>query len=399
MGGMGVVYEVEHLHTGQRLALKLMSFRPGVSADRFKREARAIARVRSEHVVQVTDAGVAPELGGAPFLVMELLEGADLERVSGDRASPAEAVVEWLRQVARALTKAHEAGIVHRDLKPENLFLTRREDGSPLVKVLDFGVAKVAAESGALSTSDSILGTPRYMPPEQTDSRGTPVTFQADLYALGLIAFKLLTGRMYWRDGSLAQLLAQILADPMPPASERGAGFGPQFDAWFERACCRDPERRFASAATQVEALATALGIAREADVLDSSLSRETRTVRGTTRRATITAGAVLVTLAILAVAWLALARPPRQAGDAAAPALSARARARGDAVRLRRRASAQNHRRRRRTERRSRDDVSVRGPSSEAARCPLGGQCSIFLRRPCPSRPARGSLVEGARP
>src|SRR6202012_1585886 len=136
---------------------------------------------------------------------------------------------------------------------------------------------KVAAESSsALTTSGSILGTPRYMAPEQTDSRGVPVTYRADLYALGLIAFKLLAGRMYWRDGSLAQLLAQILADPMPPASERGAGFGPQFDAWFERACCRDPEQRFASATTQVEALATALGIAREADSLDGTPWRET---------------------------------------------------------------------------------------------------------------------------
>jgi eukaryotic-like serine/threonine-protein kinase len=315
---MGVVYEVEHVHTGQRLALKLMSFRPGVSADRFKREARAITRVRSEHVVQVTDAGVAPELGGAPFLVMELLEGADLARVSDDRASPAEAVVEWLRQVARALTKAHEAGIVHRDLKPENLFLTQREDGSPLVKILDFGVAKVAAESSALTTSGSILGTPRYMAPEQTDSRGAPVTHRADLYALGLIAFKLLTGRMYWRDGSLAQLLAQILADPMPPASERGAALGPPFDAWFERACCREPERRFASAATQVEALATALGIARAVDEPDGSPWREARTASGATQRGTIMAGAVLATLAIVTVAWWALARPPPRAGDSA---------------------------------------------------------------------------------
>jgi eukaryotic-like serine/threonine-protein kinase len=272
-------------------------------------------------VVQVTDAGVAPELGGAPFLVMELLEGADLERVSGDRASPAETVVEWLRQVARALTRAHEAGIVHRDLKPENLFLTRREDGSPLVKVLDFGVAKVAAENSALTTSGSILGTPRYMAPEQTDSRGAPVTLRADLYALGLIAFKLLTGRMYWRDGSLAQLLAQILADPMPPASERGAGFGPQFDAWFERACCRDPERRFASATTQVEALATALGIAGEVDVIGGSPWREAGTTGGSSgvrTRARIMAGAALATLAIVAVAWWALARPPPLAGDPA---------------------------------------------------------------------------------
>ena len=191
---MGVVYEVEHVRTGQRLALKVLTQQPGASVERFKREARAASRIQSEHIVRVTDADVAPELGGAPFLVMELLEGADLERVTGtEPAAPADVLV-WLRQVARALGKAHAAGIVHRDLKPENLFLTRREDGSPLVKILDFGIAKMAAEVTVLTQSDSFLGTPGYMAPEQTDSRGPPVTFRADLYALGLIAFKLLTG-------------------------------------------------------------------------------------------------------------------------------------------------------------------------------------------------------------
>src|SRR5580704_3071530 len=207
-GGMGTVYEVEHLHTGQRFALKVLTPQPGASVDRFKREARAASRIKSDHIVQVTDADVAPELGGAPYLVMELLEGSDLEGVTGKNpASPLE-VIDWLRQVARALAKAHDAGIIHRDLKPENLFLTQREDGSPLVKILDFGVAKIVAEGSTLTQSGGILGTPAYMAPEQTDSRGPPVTKRADLYALGLIAFKLLTGRMYWRDSSLAQLLA-----------------------------------------------------------------------------------------------------------------------------------------------------------------------------------------------
>jgi eukaryotic-like serine/threonine-protein kinase len=261
---MGVVYEVEHIHTGKRLALKVLSSQPGASVERFKREARAASLIRSEHIVLVTDADVAPELGGAPFLVMELLEGSDLERATANRPTPPTEVVAWLRQVARALGKAHEAGLVHRDLKPENLFLSQREDGTPLVKLLDFGIAKMNLDGAGLTASDAFLGTPGYMAPEQTDSKGPPITLRADLYALGLIAFKLLTGRTYWVTGSLAQLLAQLLAEPMPPASERGATLGPAFDAWFAKACDRDPENRFASAEEQVEALAEALGLPTE---------------------------------------------------------------------------------------------------------------------------------------
>jgi serine/threonine-protein kinase len=264
-GGMGAVYEVEHLHTGQRLALKVLTMQQqGAAVERFKREARAASRIQSDYVVRVTDADVAPELAGAPFLVMELLEGADLEHATAGGAAPREDVVSWLRQVARALSKAHEAGIVHRDLKPENLFLTRREDGSPLVKVLDFGIAKLTAESGVLTRSDQFLGTPAYMAPEQAESQGAPVTAASDLYATGLIAFRLLVGRSYWRPGTLAQMLAQILVEPMAPASERGSTLGPAFDAWFARACSRDPSKRFESAFEEVEALAGALGLPEE---------------------------------------------------------------------------------------------------------------------------------------
>jgi serine/threonine protein kinase len=280
-GGMGVVYEVEHLHTGQRFALKVLTRQPGASVERFKREARAVSRIQSDHVVRVTDADVAPELGDAPFLVMDLLEGADLEGVTGDHpAAPAD-VVCWLRQVARALVKAHESGIVHRDLKPENIFLTRREDGSPLVKLLDFGIAKMTAEGTALTQSNSFLGTPGYMAPEQTDTRGPPVTSRADLYALGLITFKLLVGRMYWQAGSLSQLFVQILTDPMPPPSERGSTLGPAFDAWFSRACNRDPAHRFSTADQQVEALAEALGVPEQPRMSDPYPRVQTPPVSG----------------------------------------------------------------------------------------------------------------------
>ena len=149
-GAMGIVYSVEHILTGEHLALKVMTAHQGATRDaieRFKREARASAKIKSEHVVRIIDADVAPELDRAPYLVMDLLEGTDLEKATADQPVPPPVVLEWLRQIARALEKAHRIGIVHRDLKPENLFLTYREDGRPLIKILDFGIAKIAAES------------------------------------------------------------------------------------------------------------------------------------------------------------------------------------------------------------------------------------------------------------
>jgi serine/threonine protein kinase len=337
-GGMGAVYEAEHTHTGQRVALKVLTRQPGASVERFKREARAASRIKSDHIVRVTDADTAPELDGAPFLVMELLEGKDLGDATGDRSAPPADVINWLRQVARGLTKAHDAGIVHRDLKPENLFLTQRDDGSPLVKILDFGIAKTDGVATALTASDAFLGTPSYMAPEQTDSRGPPITLRADLYALGLIAFTLLTGHMYWRSGSLPQLLAQILAEPMPPASERGSPFGPAFDEWFQRACSRKPEERFASATEQIEALAVVLGQtpinarisdpAAFADTLSSgnrgdgqpsaslnaSIADVTTTRRKLARRRLFGGGVAIALLAVFGGAATVLRRPAEPA-------------------------------------------------------------------------------------
>jgi serine/threonine-protein kinase len=267
-GGVGAVYEVEHVRTGARLALKVLHDRAvvnPVAVERFRREARASARVRSEHVVCVVDADVSPELGGAPFLVMELLEGQDLHALCGEEPQPAELVLDWLAQVARGLDRAHALGIVHRDLKPENLFVARRQDASPIVKILDFGLATVASERSLTADSADVQGTPCFMAPEQADPHGGPVTPSADRFALGLIAYKLLTGRHYWQTRTLVQLVREICLQPMPAPSERASAFGEAFDAWFLRACHRDPSRRFESAGAQIATLASALGASNPA--------------------------------------------------------------------------------------------------------------------------------------
>jgi serine/threonine-protein kinase len=262
-GAMGIVYSVEHILTGEQLALKVMTSHHGATRDaieRFKREARASAKIKSEHVVRIIDADVAPELDRAPYLVMDLLEGTDLEKATDDQPMQPAVVMEWLRQIARALDKAHRIGIVHRDLKPENLFLSYREDGRPLIKILDFGIAKIAAESTGTTQSGQILGTPLYMSPEQ--ARGDPAHIgpSSDLYALGLIAYKLLIGTPYWDATSVAGIIGQVLYENMAPPSARGSPLGPEFDQWFLRACNRDASLRFNSAIEQVEMLAKALG-------------------------------------------------------------------------------------------------------------------------------------------
>jgi len=258
-----MVYEVEHARTGEHLALKVLLSTVEASPDaleRFKREARASARIKSENVVRVTDADVAPELDGAPFLVMELLEGMDLEKAANASLPMPATVVGWLRQVAPAIDKAHRLGIVHRDLKPENLFLAHLEDRAPVVKILDFGIAKMAQEGTGATGSGQVLGTPKYMAPEQAAGNAT-VTPATDLYALGLVAYRLLMGESYYKDDNVMSILGLLLHGQLQLPSARDPKFGAVFDDWFKKACSRAPEGRFASAAVQVEALAEALGL------------------------------------------------------------------------------------------------------------------------------------------
>ncbi|MDC3954498.1 serine/threonine protein kinase [Polyangium jinanense] len=270
-GGVGAVYLVQHVHTDERLALKVLhneTLSDPSTIERFRTEARAPARIDSDHIVRVTDADVAPELNGAPFLVMEFLRGKDLsgEAEARQKLHPKE-VVLYLRQAARALDKAHAIGIVHRDLKPENIFLTVREDGTPCVKLLDFGIAKLTgAASSAMGAhsktkTGAVFGTPLYMAPEQARAQAQLIGPHTDVWAIGLIAARLLLGFDYWQAETISDLVVQIVVDPIPPPSQKGSPFGAAFDAWFLRCCSRDASQRFRTAGETITQLAAALGV------------------------------------------------------------------------------------------------------------------------------------------
>jgi serine/threonine-protein kinase len=270
-GGMGAVYEVLHLETRRRRALKVMLpelFARRELRDRFRREAHVTASVKSEHLVDVFDAGV-DEASGMPFLVMELLEGEDLGWLVARTGplAPSDAV-SYLAQVASALDRTHAASIVHRDLKPENLFVTQRENGTPCVKILDFGISKIVNEAQTGGPNTTSIGTPAYMAPEQI--AGGPVTPAADLHALGLIAYTLLTGRAYWQDDvestdnalAFALRAAQgIREGAVSRARRHGHELPAEFDVWFSTAVALDPKRRFKTATETVRTLAEALGL------------------------------------------------------------------------------------------------------------------------------------------
>lgn len=218
-GGMGVVLAARHLQLDQPVALKVMlpeySRHPEAVA-RFLREARAAVRVRDEHVARVTDVGETDS--GVPFMVMELLEGTDLESLSSSRGPlPVAETVELVLQACAGVAEAHALGIVHRDLKPSNLFLTRRRNGSPLVKVLDFGISKALdTRDGSLTSTSAMIGSPLYMSPEQVRT-AKDVDARSDIWSLGAILYELLTGVAPFVADSASAVLARVVADEPAP--------------------------------------------------------------------------------------------------------------------------------------------------------------------------------------
>lgn len=213
-GGMGVVVSAIHEQLGERVALKFLLPESATNAEaaaRFLREARAAVKIRSEHVARVTDVGTLDS--GSPYMVMEYLEGTDLAQYLESRGPlPIDEAVEYVLQASEALAEAHALGIIHRDLKPANLFRTERADGSPSIKLLDFGISKMVTLDGTMTRTSSMMGSPLYMAPEQMTS-AKHVDPRADVWALGVILHELLTGGLPFMGDTLPELCAQILTE------------------------------------------------------------------------------------------------------------------------------------------------------------------------------------------
>ncbi len=262
IGGMGVVVSALHIQLDERVALKFLlpeALGNQEAVARFAREARAAVKIKSIHVARVSDVGTLDT--GAPYMVMEFLHGHDLSALIRDRGPlPYADAVDLVLQACEAIAEAHALGIVHRDLKPANLFLITAADGSPCIKVLDFGISKVTSPGSSgndygMTKTTAIMGSPLYMSPEQmTSSRD--VDGRADIWAIGTILFELLTGRPPFLGDTMPQLCGMILQEP-PPFPRQ---FRPDLPEGLQTAILRclekDRARRFANVAELAAALA-----------------------------------------------------------------------------------------------------------------------------------------------
>jgi serine/threonine-protein kinase len=259
VGGMGVVVAAHHTHLEQTVAIKFLrrdAAKDELAVSRFLREARAVTVLQSEHVVRVMDAGRLDD--GLPYLVMEYLNGLDLDQVLAQRGQlPLEEAVEYLLQAMEAVADAHAAGIVHRDLKPSNLFVTTRADGSSLVKVLDFGISKaldMGSKQVSLTATSMTLGSPLYMSPEQVRSSKT-VDARTDIWALGIIAYELLAGVQPFEAETVTGLCAKIVADEPAPLRSVRPDVPPAFEAIVLRCLEKNAASRYQSVAELAAAL------------------------------------------------------------------------------------------------------------------------------------------------
>jgi serine/threonine-protein kinase len=337
-GGMGVVYGGRHVELAQPIAIKfLLAHDAARDVRRFLREARAVAMLDSPHVARVLDAGVTVAQFGAvvPFIVLERLHGCDLETLLKRRGRlPVAEAIDYVLQACRGAAEAHGAGIVHRDLKPGNLFRCTRRDGSPVVKLLDFGIAKHVAGATAelaVTAEGEAVGTPLYMAPEQV--RGGPsIDARTDVWALGVILYELVTGTTPFRGDTQVDLFASIVHGaprPLPADPALPPGLAAVLSRCFEK----QREARFAS----VEELARALESLRDAEVdawAQTAPMLERRPPRSRRARATArVALAVLTALGVLgglAAARVATFEPPAE--RTAEPAASTQGEAQAEA-------------------------------------------------------------------
>ncbi len=245
-GGMGAVYEGEHLLIRRKVAIKCLHVQFASNSEmvaRFQREAMAANAIRHPNIVEVTDMGRFDD--GAIYMVLEFLEGCDVASVlQANRALPVSRAVHILLQVCDALIAAHGANIVHRDLKPENIYLTTRGDDQDFVKILDFGIAKYAESAGqAITRAGTTIGTPHYMSPEQAFGR-TDLDHRADIYSLGVVLYQSLTGRVPFDDETFPGLLMKLVHMPAPTLSEHSPNVPPELNELVERMLAKDPNVR-----------------------------------------------------------------------------------------------------------------------------------------------------------
>jgi serine/threonine protein kinase len=261
-GGMCVVHQAKRIRLDDRVAIKVL--RPELAHDReltarFLREGRSVTRIKSEHVVRVFDLGTTT--AGLPYLVLEYLEGCDLDTLlASEGPQPSLLAVDYVLQAGEALAEAHSLGIVHRDLKPANLFLTRQSDGTPFIKVIDFGIAKLEArspsDSQVVDTGDgSVMGSPRYMAPEQFRSM-REVDPRSDIWALGNTLFELLSGDQPFDGDTVPELWATVLRDEPKSLRDVWPQCPEALAAVVRRCLRRDPLERFATVAELAAALA-----------------------------------------------------------------------------------------------------------------------------------------------
>jgi len=279
-GGMGVVVAAHHIHLDEKVAIKFLLPEAVASADvvgRFVREARAAVRIKSEHVARVSDVGTLE--GGEPYMVMEYLDGSDLAEWLQQRgALPVEQAVEFLLQASEAIAEAHALGIVHRDLKPANLFVVRRADGLLSIKVLDFGISKVTGPAGSadsnMTRTSAVMGSPLYMPPEQM-AASRNVDARADIWALGVILYELLTGTAPFSGETLPEVCLKIAMQPPSPLRSLRPDVPPELEAVVLRCLEKDREQRYPNIAALAHALVD-FGPARAR----GSVERITRTIQ-----------------------------------------------------------------------------------------------------------------------
>jgi len=289
-GGMGAVYEARHKGTGRRVAVKLIAGasmqRNAEVVARFQREAMASGAIESQHIAQILDTGVDPTTG-SPYTVMELLSGEDLEQALA-RLGPLapDVALRIAAQACQGLRKAHEASVIHRDIKPANLFLVKGEEGGVVVKLLDFGIAKVKAEqaeapeSGSLTRTGSMIGSPLYMSPEQARGK-KEIDHRTDVWSLGVVLYEALAGRTpHGHIDAVGELIFQICSLPAPPVQDHAPWVPAEVAAIVHKALALDPAQRFESAREMGEAIRAQL---RSGSTLSESmfvpLSGEARAV------------------------------------------------------------------------------------------------------------------------